>query len=380
MIYTKGLVVEYGHPYAVHIFTLEKLSPEEAFKIAEELLNKHFPEWRKHDISGLAYVGYEYIPLDMSPEADKSYVVVSFTHIDWHRLKINDIVSTVPQQLASAIEEYRKRFITLDYDDDYVGTRATIIDALDYLSREGYKNIKVFKTNRGYHVRAELPSPQPFDNIFNTRIYLGDDHGRIFIDRVYVEKSIGFLTNHLFNSKCWLESSPNVLMCHDEEEISPESITTERVVYISLKLPKMKLDLPKGTVEIDGRRIVFIGNFTRRDAKAIATSIEDNLWEYGYMLKKQEDIKEKVKNAYRKISPFLASLINNCEVKLEEGIVVIYVPDNLSKYVGRLIGKQGQNIKAVEGELGIKIKISQGQIPEEVEMKKRLRELLKSIT
>ncbi|MEM1759437.1 MAG: KH domain-containing protein, partial [Thermofilaceae archaeon] len=62
-----------------------------------------------------------------------------------------------------------------------------------------------------------------------------------------------------------------------------------------------------------------------------------------------------------------------------DGAVVIQVPDSLTNYVGRLIGKQGQNIRAVESELGVRIRISQGQLPEEVAMKRKLRELLKSV-
>ncbi|MEM4863204.1 MAG: KH domain-containing protein [Candidatus Nezhaarchaeales archaeon] len=379
MVYSRGFVSEYEHPYAVHLFTSEKPSPEEAFRIAEDVLAKAFPEWKELEGRGLAYVGYEYVPLDMPPEADKSYVATSFVYVGWHRFEIGGVVSTIPQQLASAIREYRERFVTLDYDDDYASTRASIIDALDYLSREGYRNIKVFKTHRGYHVRAELPSPQPLDKIFEVRRMLKEDYSRIAIDRAYIEKSLDFLTNLLFNSKCWVEFPSSILKCYEEKEIDPSTITTERVEHTSINLPKMRIELPKGVVEIDGKQVKFVGRFTERDVKAIATSIEDNLWEYAYALEKRGDIKEKVKNAYRKVSPFLASLIDDCEVRLEDGAVVIQVPDSLTNYVGRLIGKQGQNIRAVESELGVRIRISQGQLPEEVAMKRKLRELLKSV-
>ncbi|MEM1672879.1 MAG: KH domain-containing protein [Archaeoglobaceae archaeon] len=379
MVYSRGFDSEYEHPYAVHLFIHKKPSPDEAFKIAEEILNKHFPEWRKYDRSGLAYVGYEYIPLPT--EAEMSYVAIAFGYAGWSKVDISDVVSTVPQQLASSIEEYRKRFVTLDYDDDYVATRASIIDALDYLTELGC-NARVFKTHRGYHVRAELPSPQPLDKIFEVRRRLNEDHSRIAIDRAYIEISMGFLTNLLFNSKCWVEFSTNILKCYDEEEISPESITTERIEHTSLKLPKMQITLPKGVVEIDEGQVKFVGRFTERDVKAIATSIEDNLWEYAYALGKRDDIKEKVKNAYRKISPFLATLINDCDTSLSGGVVLLRVPRHLQQYVGRLIGKQGQNIRAVEGELGMKVRIIQPeeQLPEEVAMKRRLQDLLKNLT
>ncbi|MEM4584182.1 MAG: KH domain-containing protein [Ignisphaera sp.] len=387
MIYSADVWSEYSHPYVVHLFTSEKPSPEEAFRIAEEILSKAFPEWEKE--KNMRYVGYEYLPLNLPPEADKSYVAISLIHTGWRKFDIANIVSTVPQSLASAIEEYRKRFITLDYDDN-VFTLPFVIDAIDYLKNEmNCKNVKVYKTHRGHHIRAEPLSPLSFDELMKIREKLNDDYNRLVLDELYINKSLSFLANLLFNSKCWIEipilseelaaGKQPTLKCYEEKEIDPSTLSIERIAHISINLPKMRIELPKGVVEIDEKRIKFIGRFTERDVKTITTSIEDNFWEYAYVLRKQEDIKKKIKNAYRKISPFLASLINDCEVRLEDGVAVIHVPDNLSKYVGRLIGKQGQNIKAVESELGIKIKISQGQIPEEVAMKKKLRELLKSV-
>ncbi|MEM4619875.1 MAG: KH domain-containing protein [Ignisphaera sp.] len=387
MIYSADVLSEYTHPYVVHLFTSEKPSPEEAFKIAEEILTKHFPKWEKNS---LRYVGYEYLPLNLPSEANKSYVAISLAHTGWNRFDIAEIISTVPQSLVPVIEEYRKKWINLDYDNGVL-TLPFVVDAIDYLKNEmNCKSIKVYETYRGHHIRAELLSPLSFDELMKIREKLNDDYNRLVLDELYIKKSLSFLTNLLFNSKCWIEipilpeelaaGKQPTLKYYEEKEISPESISVERIELVSINLPTMKIELPKGNVEIEGKRIRFVGRFTSKEAKLIATSIEDNLWEYAYALRKRDDIKEKVKNAYRKISPFLASLINECDVKIEEGIIVIHVPDNLSNYIGRLIGKQGQNIKAVEGELGMKIKIIQGQIPEEVELRKRLRELLKSIT
>ncbi|MEM2163643.1 MAG: hypothetical protein QXR62_04380 [Candidatus Bathyarchaeia archaeon] len=47
MVYTKDLAYEYTHSYAVHLFTERKLTAEEAFERAEELLDKHFPDWHE---------------------------------------------------------------------------------------------------------------------------------------------------------------------------------------------------------------------------------------------------------------------------------------------------------------------------------------------
>ncbi|MEM4592327.1 MAG: KH domain-containing protein [Sulfolobales archaeon] len=374
MVYSSGFDYQYSRPYAVHIFTDKKLPPEEAFRLAEEILTKTFPRWSKND--ELKYVGYENIPVDMN--IDGFYYVATKLDVDDFEFKVKGVASTVPPELALAIEEYRKRFITLDYDDDEDSTRARLLDALEYLAELGCRT-RVFRTQRGYHVRAELPSPLSLEKILETREELDEDYPRISVDKAYMKKSLGFLTNLLFNSKCWVTA--NTIECYEEKEIDASSITTVRVETISIPLPAMKIELPKGTIEIDGKQIKFIGRFTARDVRNIAMSIEDNLWEYAYARKtSDDDIKAKLVKAYGKISSFLARLIEKCDVRVENGVVVIHVPESLQQYVGRLIGKQGANIRAVESELGMRIRIERtSPPPEDVAIRKRLQELLKNL-
>ncbi len=375
MVYSSGFDYQYSRPYAVHIFTDKKLPPEEAFRLAEEILTKTFPRWSDDD-DELKYVGYENIP---SVSVNGLYYVVTKLDVDDFEFEVEGVVSTVPPELALAIEEYRRRYVTLDYDDDYDYTRARLLDALEYLSELGCRSIRVSRTQHGYHVRAELPSPLPLEEILNIRRKLGEDSARVSVDKAYMEKGLGFLTNLLFNEKCWIEGSE--IKCYEEKEIDTSSITTIRAETISIPLPTMRIELPKGVVEVDGRYIKFVGRFTAKEAKRIAMSIEDNLWEYAYARKtSDDDIKAKLVKAYGKISSFLARLIEKCDVRVENGVVVIHVPESLQQYVGRLIGKQGANIRAVESELGMRIRIERtSPPPEDVELRRKLQELLKRL-
>lgn len=374
MVYSRGFESAYHHPYAVHLFASGSLSPGEAFKIAEDVLVKHFPEWVKLG-ERLVYVGYEYLPIDL-PGSVHYYVAVKLEYAGFGRFEVVSSASTVPQHLASAVEGYRRKWVTLDYDHDIDETKVLLLDVLDCFS-----GARVFKTRRGYHVRAELPSPLELSEILEVRSKLNDDFRRVALDKAYLRSGFGFLTNLLFNAKCWVAGGS--IECYEEKEVDTAALTAVRVETLSIPLPPMKLSLPKGTVEISGREVRFVGSFTRRDVESIVKSIEDNLWEYSrtYVHRaKDEDIKTKVAKAYEKISPSLARVVKECDVKIEDGTVVIHIPQHLQQHVGRLIGKQGANIRAVEAELGVRIKISQtSPPPEDVEMKKKLQELLRRV-
>ncbi|MEM4430229.1 MAG: hypothetical protein QXM08_03635 [Thermofilaceae archaeon] len=399
VVYTDGFEYESARPYTVHIFTDKKLSLEEAFSLAEEILTKTFPNWNE-DNERLAYIGYENIPVDIN--IDGFYYVVAkfeiqaYVLFDDFSFKVEGVVSNVPHELASAIEEYRKRFITLDcdyiyyydeeYDYDYECdencVRACVIDALDRLSELGYMNTKIFKTRRGYHIRAELPSPMPLEKILEIREELGDDYARIFIDKEYLQKQLGFLTNMLFNLKCI--KTDNTFSCYEESEIDASLITTVRNARLSMPLPEMKIELPKGTVEFDRKGYVtFVGRFSERDVENIMKGINDILREYEHAKEtfkmSDEDIKAKIVKAYEKISSTHAIIAERCVVRVEDGTVVMYVPEYFSEeYVDMLIGRHGDNIRAVEAELGMRIRIEMTR-PPPYGLKRKLQEFFKKL-
>ncbi|MEM1523384.1 MAG: KH domain-containing protein [Thermofilaceae archaeon] len=367
MVYSRGFESLYSRPYAVHLFSSNKLSPDEAFKRAEEILTKAFSEWRE---GGLAYAGYEHVPVDVD---DTYYVAVRLSKDDFKA------VSTIPQSLASAIEEYRERQLTLDVDrkDDYA--KAKLIDALNYLRNHDI-SFKLYETHRGYHVRAQLPRSRSLKEIIEMRDRLDDDLARLKIDSIYLRHGLGFLTNLLFHEKYWRDEPDGALQRTVETEVDPSAITVEFKQRVCLNLPELTISTHKGIVEVKGFSIIFKGRFGLKETEAIIKSIEDNFWEYGLQQRTLSDVKESVKSAYRKISPVLALLIDKCQVSFSDGVVVIHVPEDLATHVGRLIGKQGANVKAVETELGVRIKISQSAPPpEDVELKKKLQELLRRV-
>ncbi|MEM2294161.1 MAG: KH domain-containing protein [Nitrososphaerota archaeon] len=375
MVYSRDLLDIYSHPYAFHLFTSSKPSPSEAFKVAGEILSKAFPDWGKDEREYLAFVGYEGLPLSLPPEAEGMYVAAKF------RAGLREdvqLVSTVPSMFASVISHYRSQQLTLDFDEKSDYARANVIDVVNALSEKSI-NFKVYETYRGYHIRAQLPSPLPLEEIIKLRRELGDDPSRLSVDSVYLKHGCGFLTNLLFNEKYWRDSDRTDLQRTTEVEIDLGSITVEYDWTISLILPSTSITTNKGTIKVEKKRVIFNGNFGMQEMQRIVKSIEDNFWEYSFYLKQEQDVKTKLLLAYGRISPFLSKVISKCEITVRPDTVTIHVPDSLSTHVGRLIGKQGVNIRTVESELGIRIKISQTSPPEDVEMKRRLQDLLRRV-
>ena len=376
MVYSRGFAM-YSRPFAVHLLTPGKPGPEEAFRAAEHILESTFPGWR----SGrdyLAYVGYEELHLEAEP-ARSAYVAVQF-HIG-EGIEGVQAVSTVPPSLAAAVEEYRKAWLTLDLDDKSEYGKAKLIDVVDRLRADGLP-LKVYETHRGFHVRARLPEPRPLREILELRRELWDDSFRVRIDEAYLGSGLGFLTNLLFNEKHWRDTPGGSLQRTVEVEVDPERITVE------FKLPsaaafKCSIETDRGIIEVDGA-ILFRGRFGLRQMEMIRTSIEDNFWEYGYAYATASSnayaTASSIRAAYRRVSPYLASLLDKCVITLEEGAVVVHAPDNDT--AARLIGWQGANVRLVEREVGLRIKIVVPQTlpePPEVEMKRRLQELLKAL-
>lgn len=380
MVYSRGLESAYSHPYAVHLFTSSKPSPDEAFKVAGEILSKAFPDWGKDEREYLAFVGYEELPLSLPPEAEGMYVAAEL-HVST-QIKDVQLVSTVPPVFANVVEEYRMKKITLDKDEksDYV--KAVLLDNVAFL-RERCADVKVYETRRGFHLRASLPEPLPLEKVMKVRKELGDDYFRLDIDEHYLRRGFGFLTNLLFCEKYWRDEPNGVLQRGVEVEVDPKEITVEYRRTLSFALPELSIDLPKGSIKVRGDTLTFKGCFGYSEMEKIAQSVEDNFWEYAFSGPREagQGLKERVFKAYYRISPALAYVVEKCDLRVEGGKVVLHVPDELSSHVGRLIGKQGQNIRAVEAELGVRISISRSAPPpEDVEMKARLKELLRRVT
>jgi len=353
---------KYVRPFALHYFTDSRILLEQAFKLFEQVLGEHSIDLG-YGGEKPRYVGYELLPsLPLT-----GWVAVA---IDGLRelVYVGDVRGDV-----GALREYRLSNLFIDIDKSIISAEEKVLDAID-----GLDEFRVFRTYAGYHVR----SPRKFNSFeeqLKERERRLDDMNRISIDRLYIKNGLDFLANTLFNAKCWIEDGGGI-KCYEEKEVDVANISATRTVYMSVSLPSLTITTSKGTVEVSGKTLKLVGRFSSKDAERIKTSVEDNFWEYAYAYTQKVDIKKRLVDAYGKISSTLARIVEKCEVRVESGVVVIHVPESLQQYVGRLIGKQGQNIRAVEAELGVRIKISQtSPPPEDVAIRKRLQELLKRV-
>ncbi|MEM0478778.1 MAG: KH domain-containing protein [Pyrobaculum sp.] len=366
-VYSSGFGSPYTHPYAVHIFSPIKLTPEEAFEKARELLKSTFPEWNEQEES-MRYVGYEMLPIGHHIN-DIFYVVSKLIYVK-DEFKV-DFRSTVPKTLASAILSYRMKHVTLDYDRDDDWIRGHVIDAVTEL------NGKVYKTQRGYHVRAKLPKATPLSEIFKIRGKYLDDSYRMRIDYSYTNAGLGYLTNLLFNEKCWLDESGK-MECYTEREIDVRELTTTREKFFEYRLPPTKFTTEKGEIEIvefeterSNSLIRFRGFFSTKDVEAMMQKIEKMF---------ESDIKkQKLFKAYGQIQPKALYILSRSEIKYENGTIFIYPPKDATKFVGLIIGKNGMNVKAAQNVVGARIIIVAEEKPEEVKMKKKIDELIDSL-
>ncbi|MEM1696528.1 MAG: KH domain-containing protein [Desulfurococcaceae archaeon] len=354
---------KYVRPFALHYFTDSRILPEQAFKLFERVLGEHSIDLG-YGGEKPRYVGYELLP---------SLPLTGWVAVAIDGLRGLTYVGDVRGDVG-ALREHRLSNLFIDIDSKpYSDAEGMLLDAVD-----GLRDFRVFRTYAGYHIR----SPQKFGSFgeqLEERKRRFDDINRIRIDRLYLENGLDFLVNTLFNAKCWIEDGGGI-KCYEEKEVDVANISATRTVCMSISLPSLTIITSKGTVEVSGKTLKLVGRFSSKDAERIKTSVEDNFWEYAYAYTQQVDVKKRLADAYGKISSALARVIEKCDVRVESGVAVIHVPESLQQYVGRLIGKQGQNIRAVEAELGMRIRVERTcPPPEDVEMKKKLQELLRRV-
>ncbi|MEM0192723.1 MAG: KH domain-containing protein, partial [Candidatus Korarchaeum sp.] len=365
MVYTEDLAYEYTHSYAVHLLTEEKLSAEEAFERAVELLDKHFPNWRAEGgvlervPLKLKYVGIEELPV----EGPESYVVVYLWNDEgkWEDIH-TEVVSTVPEELANAITSYRFSRLTLDYDEYKDFESAQIIEALAKI-QEICDEPKVFRSAQGYHIRAHLKKPASFDELIKIRWRFDDDSDRTCIDWSYHNVGLDFLTNFLFNEKHWFEGK---LVSYTERELSKEEVEaitaeyyflapeTAPVVEIEGEIGgrkysmRIKEERKEGVFgEIVKKEAIVRGHITHDEAYSIYKSVAQE-WE------RQQSIIDSVRKAYYELGWKFYIILNSARIWIEGDTVFVEVPP---EYMGKFIGKMGANVKYVEGKAGCKVRI-----------------------
>ncbi len=260
MVYTNGFK-SYCHPYAVHLFTSRKISPERAFKrvakiLAEEFSSKWkrraFPPWIEGEEVVLEYAGYEKIPVKL-PEG---YIAVRFSIGRWSdEIEIERYIPRVPLSDFATLEEYRRRQITLDYDiyDEEEKWRVLrrVEEAVAFLESLSFKeSVKVYKTLHGYHVRALLKQPlHSINEVLYLRKNLLDDPYRYALDMAYMHEGLVFLTNVLFNEKCWYNNGSIICKKEEEVEVVDGRVYTKELADLKRRLSTL---IEKLTSEVRG--------------------------------------------------------------------------------------------------------------------------------
>jgi predicted RNA-binding protein Jag len=285
----------------------------------------------------------------------------------------------IPENVQEIVNR-RFSWLTVDIDEDAEFRLAKALDKV----RELQLPFSLYRTARGYHVRAMLPRVYDFQTLMSLRDGCLDDFSRREIDESYHRAGLDFLTNFLFNEKAWIEG--NEIKTYSEKEVSLGEVTVARKGEISIELPKLSIsgrisiEVDKGVVTARGPADIL----TKEYFDLIRQSIEDNFWEYSFKREQEEDIKTKIVNAYAKISPKAMFVASKCDVEVNYSIVTLKVPPELSDYIGILIGKEGKNIKTVQEETGLKVVIARPAETakpktEEEKMREKLQEMLKSL-
>ena len=362
----------YNHLVAVHIIAPDKLPPEDALERAKEVVEKlvgegKIPAYLQKSV-GFVRVGYEKLP---DYPIEKEYYVVVYTNELSEKTAI--CYNDVPQDLASFILQHRKQWLTLDYDSKNAEEMRKAYGV--YLQ---HPQAKIYETRYGYHVKAKLPEPMDLMELLKLRERLHDDARRIDFDRRYLEAGLAFLTNMLFNERYWY----NEKLWSGEVEINPEQLKKKippRTAKISLRLPKIQI----GDVLIDGNEITVPGWWPDEKVRSLIQQIEDNFWEYQVYQIEIENIQEKFLEATRQISVKLYYSVKDAlktgEIVLRPEGSMLLVHVNRQDLAGPLIGRQGNTAKRLSEALQMNVKIVTNSVPETVEIKRRLKELLEKV-
>ena len=362
----------YSYPYAVHLFTEAKPTYEGAFEEASAVLKRAFGVE-----ADVRYVGYEELPVD----APGFTVAVS---LDTRPTRVREYRAEpkIPPE-ASNVTSYRFSRLTIDIDSPTLPA-----EAVDNANRVG--RFALFRTARGYHIRADLGRQLGFDELIKLRCDCRDDFERLNIDVAYHQVGLDFLTNLLFNEKAWIGEDGEI-EGYAEREIGLGQADVQRSGQLSISLPNMAID---GVIRIEvvGSCVKATGPadiLTKQYFDSMVQSVEDNFWEYQFQSQGRESVRDAVVRAYMRVSPMksayaAARLLEKCEIEPAGDAVIIRVPDELSERAGALIGRQGQIIRQAEEHLGFKIVVQRTPQPprprsEADEMRERLEAILKDI-
>ena len=329
----------YYYPYAVHFFSKNKMSFDEAVSKAVDVLEREFRVSEREIKYTPIYVGIEEIP-DISKEF---YVAVEFHEHD---------VIYKPKDLPEDVEKLKKyRFSFLTYDIDmYKGLpeekEKDLAEALDKAFKVS-REVKIYKTYGGYHIRAKLDREYSFDELMDLR-FKADDYERRHIDMLYHRAGLDFLTNFLFNEKHWKDLRE--MKSYREEEVSPKDLVVQREIELKIRVPKTYRVINGVEVFIEERKMRLRGK-----ADVLTKDFVDQLndvlnRELEPMIREGEKYVDVLEKFYRGV------FIKRVMTVLGYGDKLIIIADEDD--VGKLIGRKGSLVREAEKIVGKKIVVT----------------------
>ncbi|MDW7990345.1 MAG: hypothetical protein RMH75_06775 [Archaeoglobaceae archaeon] len=313
MFFNADFAHEYAHSKALHVFSPTLISLQE-----------------------YQYCGYEELPIE------SIFKGIFKVEVEFDGLKIKRSSSNLPEKLKEEIENIRFSRLTLDHDHyDFIYTSKLM--AL-YEALKDFPSARIFKSAKGFHLRAELGERKSFDELLELRKRYSDDFQRIIIDRAYYENGLGFLTNFLFNGKIWNEEGQ--IKSYRETEIRKEELPEiEKVIANERKLKPKKIMVDGLLLEIGRDETRVRGRFSERDIEKVKETLRtEEPW---------VPTKEEVIEIYSKfVEP---SAIKEVVVIPEMGRVIVFPSDE--RFSGVLIGREGRVVKKVQEILGYRVTI-----------------------
>lgn len=334
-----------GNDFFLHIIS-KNFDKDWCISLAQSLVSKYSKET---DL--FSYIGCEQLPVNI----DECWIFFK----GGRRV---ELLEKHGETKLNALATFKSNRITIDYDvyDIYYAVK-WVSDVLDIIPDIPFENYVFLKTHRGAHLRGILTKSLSFDEKIELRKRLWDDEKRIIFDEYLFSLGFEGLTDLLFNFKCWKNGE------YTEQPMFIDEVSIE------FELPKLEFE----NYTIFERKIQFKKSVYIVDAVKTKKLVEKEYREFAERYRKEVHAKDNILKAYIDIG--LGHVISKCEIKVEDGKVTVKVPKCLSEYTGRLIGRNGANVKFAEERVGLPITIIPEYIPESFLLKNRLKNLYEKL-
>ncbi|MEM3506693.1 MAG: KH domain-containing protein [Candidatus Bathyarchaeia archaeon] len=354
--------------FLFHFFTNQE-TYDDWLSLADKLIKKHSEE------AEFRYMGLEYLPLSLKEDAyfllkrDRNDILLLDKHGEINEEEIIRFKSkraTVDIDVgAESMKSYFGDSCLFSYIQRFFDKKSSLPPLEDY---------NFYRTHAGMHIRLNFSKPLTFEEKITIRKLLGDDYERRRYDELFKYNGYEALTDLLFNKKYFINE--NQYLWGREEALFIKALP------LPYNLPASAYTKYSKNVDVENRYLVLEKSMTPMEAVLTFNKIKNDPELIRIYREKQqlEELRYKIIDTYREIDSRLADFLYSCEFKLINGVVIISVGESGSSLVGRLIGKQGRNINAIQQRVGIRIRIEQPKLPKEVEQRQKLKEMINILT